>query len=508
MVDFLKGATSLLAGNGTEGVGADGASDARGLPPLISNSIKTVAGVSTGNVLLAASGAMGVADELKKNPPARTEYSAGKVTPSKQAEGYAPAASLLAAAARPLDPKMLEYEAALKILEANFDQLDLADGKKSGSLSKEELRRVSNDASLSPQLRSAARFMMENTALFERVDSSGVGSQLFSFIGALHNDDRIKLSGIRSELKRVREEFARYGRPEAPRTPPKSEPETCPPSPGTRPPTTGGPNPGTRPPTTGGPTTPGTRPPTTGGPTTPGTRPPTTGGPNPRPGGTEGSKPPTSKDPDFGEYLDAVRVLRDNWGTFDTAVGMKDDRVSRENMVALLENPAVSSTLKRAAQFFKDHPEYFGRLEMAAGLGSRDGVIGPGDVKAELERSGGTKSSTSREKGTTVRSLVDNPNMSIEDKVQAILGAISTETDDEILEVMDQMASAGEDRAALGTSDADKKAAAKLDGDMRQLELRLQRLMEKRKAMFDLMSNMSAKFNEMAKTAISNLRSA
>ncbi|AGC47688.1 hypothetical protein MYSTI_06415 [Myxococcus stipitatus DSM 14675] len=503
MVDFLKGAASLLAGNGSGGVGTDGAGDARGLPPLISHSIKTVEGVATGNVLLAASGAVGVADELKKNPPAKTEYSAGKVSFARQAEGYASsAAALLAAGARPLDPKMLEYEAALKVLEANFDQLDLADGKKSGSLSKEELRRVANDASLSPQLRGAARFLMENTALFERVDSSGLGSQLFSFMGALHNDDRIKLSGIRSELKRVREEFVRYGRPEAPRTPPKSEPETCPPTTGTRPPTTGG----TRPPSTGG-TSPGTRPPTTGG-ASPGTRPPTTGGQPPRPGGTEGSKLPTSKEPDFGEYLDAVKVLRDNWGTFDTAVGAKDDRVSRENLVALLENPAVSSTLKRAAQFFKDHPEYFDRLEMAAGKGSRDGVIGPGDVTAELALSGGKTPSTSTEKGSNVRALIDDPRMSIEDKVQAILGAISSETEDEILEVMGQMASAGENRAVLGTTDADKRAAAKIDGDMRALELRLQRLVEKRKSMFDLMSNMSAKFNEMAKTAISNLRNA
>ncbi|NVJ28852.1 hypothetical protein HUW62_47445, partial [Myxococcus sp. AM011] len=221
-----------------------------------------------------------------------------------------------------------------------------------------------------------------------------------------------------------------------------------------------------------------------------------------------GGKPPTSKDPDFREYLDAVAVLRDNWGTFDTAAGTKDDRVTREDMAALLANPAASSTLKKAAQFFKDHPEYFDRLEMAAGIDGRDGIIGWLDVKAELELSGGGKPGTSPTKVSSARSIVDNPNMSIEDKVQAILGAISTETDAEILQVMDSMASAGEDRAALGTSDADKKKAATLDGNMRELELRLQRLLEKRKSMFDLMSNMSAKFNEMAKTAISNLRGA
>lgn len=223
---------------------------------------------------------------------------------------------------------------------------------------------------------------------------------------------------------------------------------------------------------------------------------------------TGGGKPPTSKDPDFREYLEAVAVLRDNWGTFDTAAGTKDDRVTREDMAALLANPSTSSTLKKAAQFLKDHPEYFDRLEMAAGIDGRDGIIGWLDVKAELELSGGAKPGTSPTKVSSARSIVDNPNMSIEDKVQAILGAISTETDAEILQVMDSMASAGEDRAALGTSDADKKKAATLDGNMRELELRLQRLLEKRKSMFDLMSNMSAKFNEMAKTAISNLRGA
>ncbi|NTX59124.1 hypothetical protein HUA74_00460 [Myxococcus sp. CA051A] len=494
MVDFLKGATNLLAS--PEGTAMNGAGDAGGLPPLVSNSIKTAAGVATGNVLLAASGVVGVAEDLKKNPPAKTEYASASGGAAAKTEGYA---AILPTGTSALDPKMLDYEDALKVLEANFDQLDLADGKKSGSLSKDELRRAANDASLSPQLRSAARFLTENAALFERVDSSGLLARFMPVVGRLYNDDRIKLSGVRSELKRVGEEFARYGRPERPRTP-KPEPETCPPStgtPGTRPPTTGGPSPGTP--------SPGTRPPSTGGPS-PGTSSPGTGGGTGPVGG--GGKPPTSKDPDFREYLEAVAVLRDNWGTFDTAAGTKDDRVTREDMAALLLSPAASSTLKKAAQFFKDNPLYFDRLEMAAGIDGRDGIIGLLDVKAELELSGGAKPGTSPTKVSSARSIVDNPNMSIEDKVQAILGSISTETDAEILQVMESMASAGEDRASLGTSDADKKKAATLDGNMRELELRLQRLLEKRKSMFDLMSNMSAKFNEMAKTAISNLRGA
>jgi hypothetical protein len=86
--------------------------------------------------------------------------------------------------------------------------------------------------------------------------------------------------------------------------------------------------------------------------------------------------------------------------------------------------------------------------------------------------------------------------------------SISENTDDEVLGVLNEMASTRDQQATLGTSEADKKKAAKLETGMHELNLRLQRLMEKRKAMFDLMSNMSSKFHEMAKTAISNLRSA
>jgi len=110
--------------------------------------------------------------------------------------------------------------------------------------------------------------------------------------------------------------------------------------------------------------------------------------------------------------------------------------------------------------------------------------------------------------GASVKGILDNPNMSIEDKIQAILMSISENTDDEVLGVLNEMASTRDQQATLGTSEADKKKAAKLETGMHELNLRLQRLMEKRKAMFDLMSNMSSKFHEMAKTAISNLRSA
>ncbi|RKG95150.1 hypothetical protein D7X74_42170, partial [Corallococcus sp. CA047B] len=221
-----------------------------------------------------------------------------------------------------------------------------------------------------------------------------------------------------------------------------------------------------------------------------------------------------SLDPNLAGYRDALRVLDQNWDTFDTAVGAKDGKLSMANLEALLGSPAASPTLKRAAQFFKDNPEYFSRLEMAAGSGSRDGVASRQDLSAELAAVAklpevpGTSPTRPNTGGSRARDIVDNPNMSIEQKVQALLMGITEDTDAELLDVMNEMASAREERATLGTSDSDKARGAKLDTSMQELELRLQTLMEKRKAMFDLMSNMSSKFNEMAKTAISNLRSA
>ncbi|QSQ23811.1 hypothetical protein JY651_02160 [Pyxidicoccus parkwayensis] len=483
MLDFLKGAANLLAGPMSAAV--DLAGNALGLPPLITNTIKAATGVATGNVMMAASGAIGVAKDLSQNPAAKTEYCPPSSTSgTKPGEGYASSSPILPAGSSPLDPKMADYADALKVLEANFDQLDYLDGKKNGSLSKKDLERIASDASLSPQLRNAARFMLENKALFQRLDN---GSKLLNIgVMGLLSKDRFSLKDVSSELRRVEGDFLRYGRPERPGSGTSGS--------GSVPGSGATPTPGT-----------GTAPPCDSPSSTTATQ------------GTSGG----GLDPDFAEYRDALAVLNANWDTFDAAVGTKDNVLTRDNLDAILSSPAASATLKRAAQFFKDHPEYYDRLEMAAGVGGRDGIVGRPDVTAALRQAGsaqgssGTQSSSggSASKpvggtGSSVKGIIDNPNMSVEDKIQAILMSISENTDDELLGVLNEMADQRDQRATLGTSDADKKKAAKIDSSMQELELRLQKLMEKRKAMFELMSNMSSKFHEMAKTAISNLRSA
>ncbi|MFB1482955.1 hypothetical protein [Corallococcus sp. RDP092CA] len=501
MLDILKGVANLLGG--PMAAVTDLAGDALGLPPVLTNSIKTAAGVMSGNVMMAASGALGVADELKKNPSAKTEYCAPQDAARAGAGYYGGSASQktggTSGSRSPLDPKLLDYADSLRTLEANFGYLDLLDGKKDGTLSHADLQRISQDRSVSPSLRDAARFLVDNRTFFEQVDTAK--KSLLGLKMPVLNDDRFDLMGLQQESKRLAAEFAKYGRPERQGRPAPSTSDCAPPPLDCAPPIPGGgsgPGSGAGRPGSGGGSTDG------GASGRPGQGGGSTGGTG-RPGGHGGSG---AADPDLAEYADALRVLDENWDTFDTANGTKDGKLTMADLEAVLGSPAASSTLKRAAQFFTDHPEYWHRLEMAAS-GGRDGVTNWQDLDAALGAVAAPASGSGRSTGgSRARDIVDNPNMSIEQKVQALLMGITEDTDDELLDVMNEMASAREERASLGTSDSDKARGAKLDTSMQELELRLQTLMEKRKAMFDLMSNMSSKFNEMAKTAISNLRSA
>lgn len=238
------------------------------------------------------------------------------------------------------------------------------------------------------------------------------------------------------------------------------------------------------------------------------------------PGGTGGGAPdvntgvPYPLDPDLAGYRDCLQILQSNFDTFDAAVGARDNCFSRDGLQAISVDPNASPLLKRATGFLLDHPEYYNRLDMAAGLGGPDRVIGRMDVNAELGRveaqmgacaapppsgcfGGGHPSSSAG----GLRNIVCNPDMNIEDKIEAVLQHVTQSTDSELEDVMGQMSALQDQRA--GTKDPAK--ARKLDQSYEQLQLRLQRCIERRQQMFQLMSNVSEKFNEMAKVAIQNM---
>lgn len=377
MLDFIKTAMNTLAG--PMGSVVDLAGDTLGLPPLLTNSIKVAAGAMTGNVMLAGSGAAGVASELLKNPPAQTEFCTCK-DPARAEDGYARPSPTTPTAPAPspgyMDPRVLEYRESLKTLAANFSVLDTFLGQKAdGKISLRTLQAAALDPTLSPPLRQAARFLAQHPEYRHVADTASQGGR---------PDGTISQSDLQKALKRVNDDIARHG-VHQPGTPIPGTPAPGAPAPGTPP------GPGLPPPV-GQPGTPPVQgPPPVCGPGTPGGSPPPSA-PSPTPGG-----------------------------------------------------------------------------------------------------------------GGSLSDIIHNPHMSLEEKLQAILMLITRDTDEELLGVMQDMASLREERAGLGTDKKDQALAAKLETTMEQLNLRLQKLMEKRKQMFDLMSTLSSKFNEMAKLAIQNL---
>lgn len=347
----LGGVTSLLSG----GALIDAAGSALGLPPAITNAAKVVVGGMTGNVMLAADGAMGLAQELGKNPPAATEYAAPKDA-QKACEGYSTPRQRETGGVTGgshLDPKMNEYFHSLQTLEQNFRYLDATDGKLDGTLSKADLQRISGDPRVSPELRKATRFLSENPGYFERLDSSATfNGSILGTVADMRNDDRITPGNLRSELNKVKADFARYGQPGSV-------------------------------------------------------------GPS-APGSSVGSQPPV----------------------------------------------------------------------------------------------GGTPPSSGSRPGSSARDIINDPNMSLEDKLDAILMSLTQRMDDDILKTMDELAAAQDKQSGIKSGKGDDKALTESQGDIDRINLKLQKLIEKRKTMFEMMSTLSMKFNEMAKTALSNMRSA
>jgi hypothetical protein len=358
MSDLLRGlgsalgsVTSLLSG----GALIDAAGNALGLPPAITHAAKVAVGAMTGNVMLAADGAMGLAQELTKNPPATTEYTP-PADNAQACEGYAaparhgsspvgtsgPEQACGTARGSHLDPKMNDYFHALQTLQQNFRYLDATDGKLDGSLSRGDLKRISEDARVSPELRQAARFLVDNPGYFERLDTAVGVHSLGQLLGDSLNDDRISQGNLQNEINKVKADFAQYGRPE-------------------------------------------------------------------RPGASTGSAP---------------------------------------------------------------------------------------------------SGSTSGTAGSSMKGIINDPHMSLEEKIEAILMALTEKMDGEILQTMDDLAAAQDKQASIKNGKGDEKALTDAQRDIDRISMRLQKLVEKRKMMFEMMSTLSMKFNEMAKTALSNMRSA
>jgi hypothetical protein len=368
----VGGAVNMLSG----GALLDAAGNALGLPPVVTNAIKTAVGVATGNVLLAADGAVGVAQELSKNQAAFTEYAAPK-DDKVACEGYArpesrgptrgssetrdrssetwgtkteTRGSVAPGEVRPdgvLDPSILGYRDALKTLEANFTLLDTMDNVKNGSFTRRTLEKVADSANVPESVREAARFLLAHPEYRTQLDTA---SQKGGVV-----DGTFSTRDVRAALSDVNARIAQHG-----------------------------------------------------------VRGESTSAPMPPPSTSYGTQPPVSHTPSTG---------------------------------------------------------------------------------------GGSASSS-------VKGIINDPSLSLEEKMEAILLALTERMDGDILKTMDDLAAAQDRQSGIKNGKGDEKALTEAQRDVDRIQMRLQKLIEKRKMMFEMMSTLSMKFNEMAKTALSNMRSA
>src|SRR5262249_2938914 len=83
--------------------------------------------------------------------------------------------------------------------------------------------------------------------------------------------------------------------------------------------------------------------------------------------------------------MDALRTLLDNFDLADTAagIGSRDGVIGRADLQALIDAPGTTPKLKAAARYGLDH---FSRFDEAAGLwGKEDGLIGRIDLQVGME---------------------------------------------------------------------------------------------------------------------------
>jgi len=241
-------------------------------------------------------------------------------------------------------------------------------------------------------------------------------------------------------------------------------------------------------------------------------------------------------DPKMKDYLQSLQTLERNFQYLDATDGKMEGLLRLSDLQRIAGDRRVSPELREAARFLVANPGYFERLDVST---DSKGVLGQvsqtfkndnafflqdvrgeiGKVKAELA-SGGTArpppgqpcptggSATGSTASSSVKGIINDPSMSLEEKINAILMNLTEKMDDEILQTMDSLAAAQDKKAGISNDKGNEKSLTEAQRDIDRLSMRLQQLVEKRKTMFEMMSTMSMKFNEMAKTALSNMRSA
>ncbi len=255
------------------------------------------------------------------------------------------------------------------------------------------------------------------------------------------------------------------------------------------------------------------------------------------------------------EYLRSLETLEHNWPELEknwfTVHNMNGEMNDHE--LAQIAQKHGNEAVRRAAQFLLDNPDYKKRLfqnngdtsnasrqEVKAEIFEMNQKVKYGELGGVQQMSGGapqqshgiTMDGQNVTKGagnkpgkpaesappqpapgytpttphpTPMWGVLDDKTLSVEERIMFLLQAILEDTDDEMMDLGKKVEEQRKARADAIAAGADPSKIGGFDTELDRLTNRLQSLMEKRKRMFELRSNMSNKFHEMAKTAIQNM---
>jgi hypothetical protein len=238
---------------------------------------------------------------------------------------------------------------------------------------------------------------------------------------------------------------------------------------------------------------------------------------------------------------EAVEQLHQHFDLLDTAAGIggRDGVIARCDLEAAAKNPGLDPKLREACQFLLDNPAAFNQL--SANVGAADGFIRRDDLNAHasapaaplpaptpgnapVTSTSAPVSSTGAPGGASepggARRSDRFKGLSPEQIVQLLMLEMLNGIDEEMVNAADELAAAQEANIAAaknpeaykteGSSDGKAKADAagakqKAATAENRATMRLQDLVQKRQAMFQMLSNFQTVTHEMAKAAIQNM---
>lgn len=112
-----------------------------------------------------------------------------------------------------------------------------------------------------------------------------------------------------------------------------------------------------------------------------------------------------------------------------------------------------------------------------------------------------TSSSSSKSKDPSISEILNDKSLSVEEKIEMILLVLENQADDRMLDVTKQL----DDNDSKKTAKDDRKKQTELDKVDRDLNFKMEKIVKRKEQLSNLLSTMEMKFASMAQTAIANM---